>query len=459
MPAPTTVDDFLQFARKSGQLDGTRLDDYLEKASEELPASPRKMAVRLIRAGVMTTFQAEQFLQGKHKGFRLGTYRIIDRLGTGGAGLVYLAKHEVLQKRFAIKVLPQACANDPGVLERFRREARAAAALDHPNVMQVYDFREEDGLSYLVMEYIEGPTLQRLLHRRERLDVTTACEYARQAALGLQHAHENGLVHRDVKPGNLMVDPTGTVKVLDLGLARYEAEAGEAGESLTQMFNSNQVLGTSDYLSPEQALSLHDVDGRADIYSLGATLYALLTGKPPFPDGSIAKKLMLHQTETPTPVHAIRPDIPRDLSDLIAKMLAKKPDERFATAGVVALALARWAEIPSRSILQPSNQTLTDLRLEAATGLIGGSTGTLARSCGFAPDTVMAAEDTLSPRPGKQAERPQEPTVPTPASAERAGESELSPKQPFRSLPSVTIAVGVGIALGLVAIVGWILRR
>ena len=250
MPAPTTVDDFLQFARKSGQLDGTRLDDYLEKASEELPASPRKMAVRLIRAGVMTTFQAEQFLQGKHKGFRLGTYRIIDRLGTGGAGLVYLAKHEVLLKRFAIKVLPQACANDPGVLERFRREARAAAALDHPNVMQVYDFREEDGLSYLVMEYIEGPTLQRLLHRRERLDVPTACEYARQAALGLQHAHENGLVHRDVKPGNLMVDPTGTVKVLDLGLARYEAEAGEAGESLTHMFNSGSLLGTANDATP-----------------------------------------------------------------------------------------------------------------------------------------------------------------------------------------------------------------
>ena len=451
MPAPATVDDFLQFARKSGQLDGTRLDDYLGNATEEMPSSPRKLAVRLIRAGVMTTFQAEQFLQGKHKGFRLGNYRIIDRLGTGGAGLVYLAKHEVLKKRFAIKVLPPVCAADPGVLERFRREARAAAALDHPNVVQVYDFREEDGMSYLVMEYIEGPSLQQLLHRRGRLDIATACEYARQAALGLQHAHEIGLVHRDVKPGNLVVDPTGTVKVLDLGLARYEDEQ-DKGDSLTQMYNSNQVLGTSDYLSPEQALSLHDVDGRADIYSLGATLYALLTGKPPFPDGSIAKKLMLHQTATPTPVHELRPEVPSDLSDLIAKMLAKKPDDRFATAGVVALALTRWAETASRSVLQPSNQTLTEIRIDPTTGLFAGSTGATTRPRGLAPDTVMASDDTISPRPGKRAARPQEPMDPAPIPSARTAEAR--PQR--RGLSLALIGVGIGVVVG---VVGWLLLR
>jgi serine/threonine protein kinase len=450
MPAPTTVDDFLQFARKSGQLDGTRLDDYLAGVAEALPDSPRKLAVRLIRAGVMTTFQAEQFLQGKHKGFRLGTYRIIDRLGTGGAGLVYLARHEVLGKRFAIKVLPQACAGDPGVLERFRREARAAAALDHPNVMQVYDFREEDGMSYLVMEYVEGPTLQQLLHRRGRLDIATACEYARQAALGLQHAHEHGLVHRDVKPGNLMVDAGGTVKVLDLGLARYEADAEKEGESLTKLFNSNQVLGTSDYLSPEQALSLHDVDGRADIYSLGATLYALLTGKPPFPDGSIAKKLMLHQTEMPTPVHAIRPEVPEDLSDLIAKMLAKKPDDRFASAGVVALALARWADAASPSGLQPSNQTLAEIRINPRAGLISSSTGAAARPGGLSPDTVMAADDTMSPDRGKKATRPQKPSDPPAVPPTRGGAGRR--RAPLLALIGAALCVAAGV-------VGWVLLR
>jgi eukaryotic-like serine/threonine-protein kinase len=450
MPAPTTVRDFLQLARKSSQIDEARLDDYLESRAGQVPFSPRKLAVKLIRAGVMTAFQAEQFLLGRHKGFRIGSYRIIDRLGSGGAGLVYLARHAVLEKRFAIKVLPQACAADPGVIARFRREARAAALLDHPNVVQVYDFREEDGLSYIVMEYIEGPTLQQLLHRRKRLAVATACEYARQAALGLQHAHELGLVHRDVKPGNLMVDATGTVKVLDLGLARYEPEAEKDGESLTRKFNSNQVLGTSDYLSPEQALSLHDVDGRADIYSLGATLYALLTGEPPFPDGSVAKKLMMHQTATPTPVHALRPEVPEDLSDVIAKMLAKKPHDRFPSAGVVALALARWAEITSHSELQPSNQTLTKIRIDPAENLLGGTTGAIGRPGGLAPDTVMASDgDTISLSPGNRPkpQRSPNPTTPTPPSREAAATESTPKRRRPRSL--AMIGLGVGLAVGL----------
>jgi len=459
MPAPTTVRDFLQFARQSGQLDAARLDDYLEGHAERVPASPRKCAVQMIRAGVMTAFQAEQFLQGKHKGFRLGSYRILDRLGSGGAGLVYLARHEVLGKRFAIKVLPQACADDPVVIERFRREARAAAILDHPNVVQVYDFREEGGLNYIVMEYIEGPTLQQLLHRRSRLAVATACEYARQAALGLQHAHENGLVHRDVKPGNLMVDATGTVKVLDLGLARYQPDAEKDGESLTRKFNSNQVLGTSDYLSPEQALSLHDVDGRADIYSLGATLYALVTGQPPFPDGSVAKKLMLHQTATPTPAHALRPEVPEDLSDLIAKMLAKKPGDRFPSAGVVALALARWSEVTSPSMLQPSNRTLCDIRIDPAANLFGGTTGAIGRPGGLAPDTVMASDgDTISLNPGKKPkpQRVTRPTEPAPAPSDREAEATEPLPERSRSLSFALIGLAVGVAVG---VGGWMLLR
>ena len=448
MPAPTTVRDFLEFARKSGQLDDARLDDYLASQAEGAPASPRRLAVRMIRAGVMTTFQAEQFLQGKHKGFCLGSYRIIDRLGSGGAGLVYLARHEVLGKRFAIKVLPQACADDPVALGRFRREARAAAVLDHPNVVQVYDFREEGGLNYIVMEYVEGPTLQRLMGRRGRLAVATACEYARQAALGLQHAHEHGLVHRDVKPGNLVVDATGTVKVLDLGLARYQPDAEEDGESLTRKFNSNQVLGTSDYLSPEQALSLHDVDGRADVYSLGATLYALLTGAPPFPEGSVAKKLMLHQTATPTPVHALRADVPEDLSAAVARMLAKKPGDRFASAGAVALALARWAEAGSCAALQPSNRTMAEIRLDPSANLFGDPTG----AGGLAPDTVMTAGDTISPDRGKRAKPRREPE---PAAPAPTPDREAEPERRWK-LTLAQVAVAVGVAFG---VAGWVVLR
>src|SRR5262249_21230988 len=156
-----------------------------------------------------------------------------------------------------------------------------------------------------VMEYVEGPSLQQIISRQGGLPIAAACEYIRQAALGLHHAHEKGLVHRDVKPANILVDVSGTVKVLDLGLARYDADGGES--TVTQKFNSNHVLGTADYLAPEQALDLHDVDGRSDIYGLGGTLYALLTGQPPFPRGTIGQKLLWHQTKDPKPVHSIRP--------------------------------------------------------------------------------------------------------------------------------------------------------
>jgi serine/threonine protein kinase len=367
MPPPATSDDFLGVVRLSNQIDNARLDGFV-RGRDDLPAQPRKLAALLVREGLLTLFQAEQFLLGKYRGFTLGSYRILDRLGTGGTGTVYLAEHVLMKRKVAVKVLPAVLAHDPLVLERFRREAQAAAALCHPNVVHVYDFRQEGPLYFLVMEHIDGPSLQQLLARRGRLAVGAACEYVRQAALGLQHAHEHGLVHRDVKPANLLVDASGTVKVLDLGLARYEADDGE---SLTQLFSSNAVLGTADYLSPEQALSLHDVDGRADVYSLGATLFALLVGRPPFHDASLGQKLMWHQTKTPERVAALRPEVPGELSDLVARMLEKRPDDRPGTAAEVAAALGAWASKPAA--VRPSSRTMTDLRLP-----VPGASGVLA---------------------------------------------------------------------------------
>ncbi len=207
MAAPATICDFLDVARKSRQIDTERLDAYLrEHESHGLPEQPRKLARVLVRDGLMTHFQAEQFLLGKYKGFSLGNYRILERLGTGGTGTVYLGEHQVLCRRAALKVLPTPFADDPGILERFRLEAQAAAVLDHPNVVHIYDFRQEGPLHFIVMEYIEGPNLQQMLERRGALPIGVACDYVRQAALGLQHAHEQGLVHRDVKPANLLVD-------------------------------------------------------------------------------------------------------------------------------------------------------------------------------------------------------------------------------------------------------------
>jgi serine/threonine protein kinase len=354
MASIATSDDFLSVARKSQQIDVARLASYLgQRDKDTLPADPKKLAAQLVREGLMTSFQAQQFLLGKYKGFTLGGYRVFDRLGAGGTGTVYLAEHQIMKRRVALKVLPTPFAENTAILERFRREAQAAAALHHPNVVHVYDFRQEGALYFLVMEYIDGATLQQVLHRRGPLAISVACEYIRQAAVGLQHAHEQGLVHRDIKPANLLVDRTGTVKILDLGLARYDG----GGESqVTEMFNNNAVLGTADYLAPEQAMSLHDVDGRADVYSLGATLYALLVGHPPFHTGTIGQKLMWHQTKEPEPLGALRPEVPAALAEVVMRMLAKKPEQRFATAGEVAEALIPWASEAGCQEVHPSHQ-------------------------------------------------------------------------------------------------------
>ncbi|MBY0232961.1 MAG: serine/threonine protein kinase, partial [Gemmataceae bacterium] len=398
MPAPATADEFLDVLRRSRQVDERRLDAHLSGVSAATAQKPRKLAAQLIRAGLITVFQAEQFLLGKTKGFAIGSYRILERLGTGGTGTVYLAEHEVMRRRVAIKVLPAPLASDPVQLERFRREAQATAMLDHPNVVHVFDFREEKGLHAIVMEYVEGPSLQQLLSRRGPQPVANACEYARQAALGLQHAHDAGLVHRDVKPANLLVDAAGAVKVLDMGLARYQAE-GEA--SLTQQFNSKMVMGTADFLAPEQALSLHNVDQRADVYALGATLFALLAGKPPFADGSIGQKLLWHQTIDPPRLDQVRPEVPAALASLVARMMSKKPDDRPGSCAEVAKLLEPFSQGVS---VRPSKRTLAEFSLAARTVASPTAQGTSSRLLAppvAPPDTLSAQADDTGRMPAK----------------------------------------------------------
>jgi serine/threonine protein kinase len=453
MPAPATIQEFLDVVRRSKQVNDERLEQYLQQRPEEsLPPKPRKFAVEMIRDGLLTTFQAEQFLQGKYKGFSLGGYRILERLGAGGAGTVYLAEHEVMKRRVAIKVLPTPCAEDPALLERFRREARAAALLNHPNIVRVFDFRQEGLLHFIVMEYIEGPNLQQLVHRRGCLPIPVACEYIRQAALGLEHAHDIGLVHRDIKPANLLVDASGAIRVLDLGLARYEV-ADE--ESVTRMFNNQVVLGTADYLAPEQALDLHTVDGRADIYSLGATLYTLLAGRPPFDEGSVAQKLMWHQIKEPPPVTAFRPEVPPELAALVTSMLAKQPQDRMASMAEVSESLAPWANQALAS-MRPGPKTLIDLRNEqrvVSLALTSGLQNAPAVSAGNTW-TSSAREDTAPMEPKRQAIVPPKPVTPPPLPP---------PGRRHGSHWWLAIAMGiiglvVGLAGGITALLLWGLR-
>ncbi|HVS36937.1 MAG TPA: serine/threonine-protein kinase, partial [Gemmataceae bacterium] len=346
MSIPSTSDAFVEVVVKSGVLERDVLDPYLQqmRAAGNLPDKPKKLAAALVRDGMLTLFQVSQFLQGKWRGFSIsGKYKLLDHLGTGGMGNVFLCEHKSMRRRVAIKVLPAHQAKDPSALERFYREARAVAALDHPNIVRAHDIDHDGKYHFLVLEYVEGASLQEIVKRNGPMDVTRAAHYIRQAALGLHHAHLAGVVHRDVKPGNLLLDRQGVVKILDMGLARFFLDEADG---LTREHDERNILGTADYLAPEQAINSHAVDIRADIYSLGATFYFLLAGKPPFGDGTVAQKLVWHQMREPEVIRSVRPETPEGLAALLAKMIVKDREKRYQTPAEVYEALGPWTQTP-----------------------------------------------------------------------------------------------------------------
>jgi serine/threonine protein kinase len=390
MPSPTTIDEFLELVRKSEVVEEKKLSSYLEKAraAQSLPNTPIALASLLVRDGLLTQFQAEQFLQGKWKRFCLGKYKVLEKLGAGGMGIVYLCEHKLMRRRVAVKVLPETGAEDSDSLQRFYREARAVAALDHPNIVRAYDIDQDDKLHFLVMEHVDGSSLQEIVKKTGPMDVLRACHYIRQAALGLQHAHETaGIVHRDIKPGNILVDRNGIVKILDMGLARF---FHDEEDSLSRKFEDD-VLGTADYLAPEQALDSHSVDIRADIYSLGATFYFCLTGRTPFTDGTIAQKLIWHQTRQPKPIRQLRPEVPEGVAAIVEKMMAKDASQRYQTPQEVADALTPWTQTP---IPPPPAHEMPQLS-PAAMGTSPGDAGP-----GSGPKTPNSGGE-LSPMPRK----------------------------------------------------------
>ncbi len=282
MPKPN-VETLLDLIQRSGLVEKDRLEScigqFKRRAAASFLATWTRWRGGFVAEGLITQWQCDRLLEGKHRGFFLGRYKLLGQIGTGGMSTVYLGEHVLMQRRVAIKVLPSNRVSDTSYLARFHREARAAAALDHPNIVRAYDVDNDGDIHYMVMEYVDGRDLQQTVKRGGRLGYAAAADYIRQAAEGLAHAHSHGLIHRDVKPANLLVDQKKVVKVLDLGLARF---TDDDRASLTVQYDEN-VLGTADYLAPEQAVDSHGVDGRADIYSLGCALYFLLTGHPPFP--------------------------------------------------------------------------------------------------------------------------------------------------------------------------------
>lgn len=344
MPAPTNVDELIDLIRRSGVIAESRLNEYLQ--STTLPSNPEACADQLIQDAMITPFQARQFLQGRYKRFVIaGKYRLLDLLGAGGMGAVYLCEHIFMRRLVALKVLPTDKLNEESSVERFYLEARASAALDHPNIVRAYDIDRHDNMCFFVMEYIEGSSLQEIVGKFGPLSVERAAHYVAQTALGLQHAHDQRrLVHRDIKPGNLLLDRHGTIKILDMGLARFFGSK----ESITEKYDEKGVLGTADYLAPEQALD-SNVDIRADIYSLGCTMYFLLTGHAPFEEGTITQKLLWHRNREPKPVSDYRSDVPAELLAVLAKMMAKLPQKRYQLPVEVAEALQPWTQ----NLLEP----------------------------------------------------------------------------------------------------------
>lgn len=347
-------------------------------------ADPRELARELLRREWLTAYQVNQLLQGKTENLAVGPYVLLERIGEGGMGQVFKAKQKVLNRIVALKVIRKECMSNPRAILRFQREIRTTGSLSHPHIVRAFDADHVDGTYYIAMEYIEGVDLARLVRDNGPLRVDQACEYLRQAALGLQHAYERGLVHRDIKPANLLVTravaadrrrssgyirlpanieehkksppanedasyPWGIVKILDMGLARCtDAFGNRASTHLTAI---GAIMGTPEYISPEQARDSHASDVRSDLYSLGCTFYFLMTGVPPFSEGTMTEKLLQHQTDEPRPVHIVRRDrllarqganepasvdkamlhVPIRVQDVLRKLMAKQPENRFQT--------------------------------------------------------------------------------------------------------------------------------
>jgi tetratricopeptide (TPR) repeat protein len=335
-------------------------------------------------------------------------YELLAYLGDGGMGRVYQARQVRLDRLVALKIVRPDRLARPGAVERFEREARAVAKLDHPNIVRIHDANQAGEVHFLVMEYLAGTDLSRMVDRRGPLPVAEACEYARQAALGLQHAHERGLVHRDIKPANLMVCG-GVVKVLDLGLARLRAPdsladdgppAAPGAEVLDTLTRDGAVMGTPDYMAPEQAANTAAADIRADLYSLGCTLYAVLTGEVVFPGGDALDKAKRHATEEPRPLNEVRPEVPPRLAAVVARMMAKDPADRYQTPAEVAEALAPFCR-PAARIRR---------RWFVAAGVFALAAGVAAA---FA-------------WPGKKSGGPEPPTPPSPPTGVHVGHPELA---------------------------------
>ncbi|MCA9084683.1 MAG: protein kinase [Planctomycetaceae bacterium] len=341
MQPPTVANEFFQLVVKSQLLSDLQMRKAIEKfeLSDDLP--PETVARRLVRNRILTPFQAERLLEGRYRGFVIDGYRIREVLGVGGMGCVYIAEDRDQNRKVALKVLSSQHALDAGMLTRMKLEALAGMEVKHPNVIETYRISSTGAVHYMVMELVRGISLHELVALSGAVKWPMACDMFMQVAEGLQAAHEKGIIHRDIKPANILIDETGTAKLLDFGLARLANKAGE--EFSLSMIFGHDCLGTPDYIAPEQAVDSATVTAAADVYSLGCTFYVALTGRVPFPEKLNSAKIEAQKKKTAKPIRSINPSVPEEVAAIVEKMMRKDAAERFSSAEEVAEALKPYA--------------------------------------------------------------------------------------------------------------------
>lgn len=409
-----SADELLHTLRGCGLFTPERfaaLTQDLARAGGDPPALMR----HLVQHDWISVYQLRKVIHGKAAELFIGPYVIVDKVGEGGMGRVYRARQVRDDREVALKIVRSNLLSNPVVRGRYEREARAAAALRHPNIVTVLDAGTADGKCYLAMEFVDGVDLARLLRQYGVLSLAEAAEYVRQAALGLQHAHDLGFIHRDVKPSNVVVSGErhipkakgpAHVQILDMGLVRAVGlDDGPGGTDLTR---AGTVVGTPDYMAPEQARNSSTVDLRADLYSLGCTFFFLLTGRPPFPDGTPIEKLLKHQVDPPPPLQLARPDVSNELAAVVARLMAKRPEQRFGSAREVATILEPFARLGTGAAPAPVPPALLGAVPPAAETLAMGGAKTLSP-----PETALTPAHGVPvpvPRPdGVPARRPRPP--------------------------------------------------
>jgi serine/threonine-protein kinase len=321
----TRLQHFAKQLEESGILDADTLRDFLPPKAQ--PKDTHELARELIRHKKLTRFQAEEAYRGKAQSLVLGNYILLDKIGAGGMGQVFRARHRLLDRVVAVKLLPTGMMQDRAVIERFEREVRAAGKLNHPNIVRAENADQANGIHFLVMEYVDGGDLSKRVKKQGPMSVAQAVDCVLQAARGLAYAHGVGVVHRDIKPANLLLDTKGVVKILDMGLARMTGEGTVS--SNPELTSTGTIMGTAQYMAPEQALDTRAADHRADIYSLGCTLYYLLAARAMYQGESVMRTIFAHREQPIPPLRDVRPEASGELDEIFRTMVAKDVDDRF----------------------------------------------------------------------------------------------------------------------------------